>query len=179
MRRPAVALVLTVALTSLAACGGAANQEWVREPEGGGSIGDEQVALEHDAMPPALTSDAAPQTGPHRLDHTVTLGEIYMAPPDPGAPGAGSQGQPSITVNVNNYMGSGAGYGYGYGYGGYGVPIVSRGALTGSAVPSTPVFTTRSGSSTVQPGQSFPAPRSFGPQFPYHLSPASPWETRH
>ncbi len=170
-------LVLAVALTSLSACGGAANEAWVREPEGGGSIGDEQVALEHDAVPPALTSDAVPQAGPHRLDHTVTLGEVYMTPPEPGAQGSGAQGQQSITVNVNNYVGPGPGYGYGYG--GYGVPIVSRGGLTGSSVPSTSGFTTRGGGGTVQPGQSFPAPRSFGPQFPYHLSPASPWETRH
>jgi len=175
MRKAQLTLAVAVALTSLAACGGAANEAWVRQPEGGGSIGDEQVALEHDAMAPALPSDAAPQAGPRRLDHTVTLGQIYVASPEPGAQGPGAQGQPSITVNVNNYMTPGPGYGYA----GYGVPVVSRGGgVSGGAGPSSN-FTTRGGSSAgIQPGQSFPAPPSFGPQFPYHLSPASPWETK-
>lgn len=164
-----------LALTSLSACGGAANQAWVQAPEGGGSLGDEQVALEHDATPPALASEAVPQAGPHRLDHTVTLGQIYMTSPEPGAQGSGA-GQPAVNVTVNNYVTPGAGYGYGYG--GYGVvPVVSRGGFTGSAAPFTPAFSARGGGS-VQPGQSFPAPASFGPAFPYHLSPASPWETR-
>ncbi len=175
MRNARFTLVVASALTSLAACSGAASEAWVRQPEGGGSIGDEQASLEHDAMAPELASDSAPQAGPRRLDHTVTLGELYLAPPEPGAQAAVAQGQPSITVNVNNYVTPAPGYGYGYA--GYGAPLVSRGGGPG---PSNSPFTTRGGGGGgVQPGQSFPAPPSFGPQFPYHLSPASPWETRH
>jgi hypothetical protein len=177
MRNAHVALVVAVALTSLAACGGAANEAWVRQPEGGGSIGDEQASLEHDAMAPELASESAPRAGPQRLDHTVTLGQVYTAPPEPGAQGPVAPGQPAITVNVNNYVTPGPGYGYA----GYGFPAVTRGDSSGGSTgPSNSNFGTRGGgSSTVQPGQSFPAPPSFGPQFPYHLSPASPWETRH
>jgi hypothetical protein len=168
--------VVATALTSLAACGGAASEAWVRQPEGGGSIGDEQVALEHDATAPELASESAPQAGPRRLDHTVTLGQIYVSPPGPGAQGPVAAGPPSVTVNVNNYVAPAPGYGYGYGYAGYAAPVVSR---SGGVGPSSSSFTTRGGgAATVQPGQSFPAPPSFGPQFPYHLSPASPWETK-
>ena len=174
MWRSELTLVLASALGLLAGCGGAANEGWVREPEGGGSLGDEQVALEHDAAPPELTSDSAPQAGPRRLDHTVTLGEVYVTPPAPGAPGPASPGS-SVTVTVNNYVTSGPGYGYG----GYGVvPFVSRGGFSGGAA-SSPAFMPRGGGGTVQPGQSFPAPPSYGPAFPYQLSPASPWEARH
>jgi hypothetical protein len=164
---------MLVASLALAACGGAANEAWVRAPEGGGEIGDEQASLEHDALAPELASDSAPRTGPRRLDHTVTLGEVYLAPPAPGAQGAAAQAQPAVTVNVNNYVTPAPAYGYGYV--GYGGPVVSRGS--GAAAPSSS-FTAR-GSGNVQPGQSFPAPPSFGPEFPYHLSPASPWETKH
>jgi hypothetical protein len=172
MRKARLIFIATVALTSLAACGGAANEAWVREPEGGGSIGDEQATLEHDATAPELSSESAPQAGPRRLDHTVTLGEVYMAPPGPGAQGPVAAGPPSVVVNVNNYVTPAPGYGYA----GYGVPVVSGGGFGSGTAPGSSF--TRGGGSTVQPGQSFPAPPSYGPQFPYHLSPASPWETK-
>lgn len=175
MRKAPFTVVIAASLTSLAACGGAASEAWVRQPEGGGSIGNEQVALEHDALAPELASDSAPQNGPRRLDHTVTLGQIYMAPPEPGAQGAGAQGQPSTTVNVNNYMTPGPAYGYA----GYGVPVATRGSFGAAAASGSSFGTRGGGGSTIQPGQSFPSPPSFGPQFPYHLSPASPWETKH
>jgi hypothetical protein len=164
---------LLVAVLSLTGCGGAAsNGEWVREPEGGGSLGDAPISLERD---PSLDtqSDAAPKNGPKRLDHTVTLGSVFEAPPDPAAPGAPAPA--SITINVNNYSG---GYGtpyYGYGYAAY-AGSGFRPSAPGGGFPSHP--SQGSGSSTVQPGQSWPAAPSYGPAFPYHTSPASPWETR-
>jgi hypothetical protein len=176
MRNPCAGLVLTLAVMSATACGGAANNAaWVREPEGGGALGEEPAAFDHESSLADATSDSAPQGGPQRLNHTVTLGQVMVAPPDPAAPG-GAQGPGSLTINVINYTNS-APYGYGgYGYGYAGVPFVGRFA---GGSPSSPVVTPHGGgASIVQPGQSWPAPASHGPSFPYSTSPASPWETR-
>jgi hypothetical protein len=162
-------------LAALGGCGGAAaNGEWIREAEGG-NLGSAPLAYEQDATV-STPSDSAPKGGPQRLDHTVTLGSIYEAPPDPAAPAA--QAPTSITINVNNY---GGGYGptpyYGYGY----APIVGGGFRPGGGggfPPSGGSPSHGGGSSTITPGQSWPAAPSYGPAFPYHLSPASPWETK-
>src|SRR3954463_3687623 len=112
-------LAALFALASLAGCGGAAaNSDWVREPEGSGSLaGGEALALEHDAAV-GTTSDSAPKGGPQRLDHTVTLGSVLATSPDAATPGAPAPS--SVVINVNNY---GGGYGsspyYGYGYAPY------------------------------------------------------------
>jgi hypothetical protein len=165
-------------LVSLTGCGGAAaNSEWVREPEGGGSLGGgESLASEHDAASDT-TSDSAPQGGPQRLDHTVTLGSVIAPPPDPAAPGAPAAPS-SIVINVNNY---GGGYGsapyYGYGY----APYYAGGSRGGGGAPPHASQLPSGGggrSSSMTPGQSWPAAPSYGPSFPYHLSPASPWETK-
>lgn len=170
-----VRLTPLLAFVALTACGGAAtNAEWVQEPEGGGSIGQQPVALDHDAVA-ETTSDYAPKNGPQRLDHTVTLGSVFVAPPDPSSP----SGPPpaSVTINLNNY--NGGGYGTPY-YGGYGyVPYYAGGGFRpGGGFPSGGNPSHGGGSSTIQPGQSWPSVPSYGPAFPYHTGPASPWETR-
>jgi hypothetical protein len=161
-------------LVALTGCGGAAaNSEWVREPEGGGSLaGGESLTLEHDGTV-STTSDSAPTSGPQRLDHTVTLGSVIATPPDPAAPGAPPPA--SVVVNVNNYgggYGSGAYYGYGY------APYFAGSRPSGGAPPHASTLPSGGGSGSMQPGQSWPAAPSYGPSFPYHLSPASPWETK-
>jgi hypothetical protein len=170
-RRLPVALLLL----SLAGCGGAAaNADWVREPEGGGSLGSEEpLALEHDA---SMTSDSAPTGGPQRLAHTVTLGAVVAAPSDPAAPAAPAPS--SITINLINYGGGQSPYyGYGYGY----LPYYGSGRPGGGSPPSgfPPHPSQGGGPAPMQPGQSWPAAPSYGPAFPYHTGPASPWETKH
>jgi len=167
-------LAALLTLASLAGCGGAAaNSEWVREPEGGGSLaGGEALGLERDRAVDT-TSDSAPKSGPQRLDHTVTLGSIVATSPDPAPPGAPAPA--SVVVTVNNY---GGGYGsapyYGYGY----APYFAGSRPGGGAPPHASTLPSGGGSGGVQPGQSWPAAPSYGPSFPYHLSPASPWETK-
>ena len=167
-------LTVAFALLSLSGCGAAANSEWVREPEGGGSLGGgESLAAEHDASVDT-TSDSAPKTGPQRLDHTVTLGSVVATYPEPAAPGAAG---PSVVVNVNNYTG---GYGSTPYYGGYGYAPYFAGSRPGGggAPPHASHQPSGGGSSGMIPGQSWPSAPSYGPSFPYQLSPASPWQTK-
>lgn len=160
---------VVVLLLSLTGCGGAAsNADWVREPEGGGSLGsDTTLAVENDS---GLTSDSAPASGPQRLAHTVTLGSVVATPPDPAAPAAPAP--TAITINVINYGGYGQQPAYGYGY----LPYYGTGGSRPGAGSPTPP--SRGGSTPIQPGQSWPAAPSYGPAFPYHTGPASPWETK-
>jgi len=167
-----------VALT-LVGCGGAAsNADWLREPESGAVIGDAPAALAHESASSTVVSDASyamselePTAGRQRLDHTVTLGEIIAMPPG-AAPATQNGGSTTVIVNVNNTMQPG----YAPYYGGYGYGTLARGNV-GSGRPSPAPHT--GGSAPVIPGQSWPAPPSYGPSFPYSTSPASPWEHKH
>lgn len=92
-----------------------------------------------------------------RLRHTITLGESYAATETRAATAASPGSQ--VNVNVATY-----------------VPVTVNtyaGGFVDSprAAPSTP----SSSSSTPATGGDFPAPPSYGPSFPYHTSPASPW----
>jgi hypothetical protein len=103
-----------------------------------------------------------------RLSHTVTLGEMDVAPPELGAdaePGAGSGG-PSVTINNYNVMNV-ATPAYGYASVGYGhaLPSFSTGSAPRTSAPPA----------SVTPGQSWPTIADHGPSFPYHAGPASPW----
>jgi hypothetical protein len=177
----ALRLAPSVALLTLAAgCGGAAsNADWLREPESGAVIGDAPTALAHDAASNTVTSDSSyavselePTAGRQRLDHTVTLGEIIALPPG-AAPASQNGGSTTVIVNVNNNMQPAyAPYYGGYGYG-YGALARTGGGSRPSPAPH------QGGSSPVIPGQSWPAPPSYGPSFPYSTSPASPWEHKH
>jgi hypothetical protein len=167
------------ALVLLAGCGGAAsNADWLREPESGAVVGDAPATLAHEATSTPLANDSTyavselePTAGRQRLDHTVTLGEVIAT--QPGAASANQSGGTTVIVNVNNTMQPGyAPYygGYGYGYG-----ALARGG-GGSRPSPTPQG---GGASPVIPGQSWPAPPSYGPSFPYSTSPASAWEHKH
>jgi hypothetical protein len=150
------------------ACGGElSSAAWVREPEGGGALGD-PVTLERDEAAAYRTSEARPLGSAPRLDHTVTLGEVVATGPSPASPAAPATSQPSITINVNNYaQHGGAGY-----YAEVPVFVASSSARTSTSTAQS------HGASNVQPGQDWPAPVSHGPSFPFPTSPASPWEIR-
>jgi hypothetical protein len=165
-----VALGFGALLALLAGCGGAAaNADWVRTAEPGAVAADAPVAFEHEASSRYEVSELEPSTGPQRLDHTVTLGEVYAVPPS-GAPAGPSGGTTTVVVNVNNMQPAYAPYYGGYGYGALGWS--ERGGSRPSPSPHG------AGGSPVIPGQSWPAPASYGPSFPYSTSPASPWETK-
>ncbi|MET0790475.1 MAG: hypothetical protein ABW061_03050 [Polyangiaceae bacterium] len=110
---------------------------------------------------PEPTADVRP-----RLNHTVTLGEIDVAPVErvAGVAAADAWGGPSVTINNYNVMNV-ATPAYGY-------------ASVGSG-RSAPSFATGSASRTsapgVTPGQSWPTIVDHGPSFPYRSGPASPW----
>lgn len=167
-----VALGLGALLALVAGCGGAAaNADWVRTPEPGAVAGDAPATFEHEASSSPELSELEPPTGPRRLDHTITLGEVFAVPPS-GAPAPQSGGSTTVVVNVNNSMQPAYAPYYGaYGYGG----LAWGGSGSGSRPSPTPHS---AGSSPVIPGQSWPAPASYGPSFPYSTSPASPWETK-
>lgn len=166
------------ALVLVAGCGGAAsNADWLREPESGAVVGDAPAALAHESSANAVVNDSTyavselePTAGHQRLDHTVTLGEIIAMPP--GAAANQSGGSTTVIVNVNNSMQPA----YAPYYGGYGYGALAWGSGGGSRPSPAPH---QGGSSPVIPGQSWPAPPSYGPSFPYSTSPASPWEHKH
>jgi hypothetical protein len=126
----------------------------VREPQADG----EQHAL--DARVSHYRSDAAPKTGPQRLARTITLGSVVdtSRAPTPAAP---LPGPAPATLQPNTHVQPSYGYSE--------IPVFAP-------APSAPP-PRESGSSSVQPGQDFPAPPSHGPAFPFQSSPASPWET--
>lgn len=158
------------ALAPLAGCGGAAsNADWVRTAESGAVAADPPVAFTHETSASFGTSELEPTVGRQRLARTVTLGEVIASTPSTAPAGQGGSST-TVVVNVNNA----AQPAYGPYYGGYGaLTWGERG--TGSRPSPAPH---QSGSSPVIPGQSWPAPPSYGPSFPYSTSPASSWETK-
>jgi hypothetical protein len=103
------------------------------------------------------------------LNHTITLGEVdATSSGDPAAPAYG----PSVSVTINNY-GQSSAPGYAGYYGGYVGFGAARGAsfARGGGVTASP----RAGSSSMQPGQNWPAVADHGSSFPYRSAPASPW----
>jgi hypothetical protein len=165
--RPSLAVLLLL----VPACGGGlTSSEWVAEPEASAVDGDARSAFAEGALQPTAVSDSAPSSGPQRLDHTVTLGEVVEAPGTPRTPGAAAPPPTSITINIASY-GAPATYGYGYAAP-VGGGFASSGARGAVSAPRS------SGGGGIVPGQSWPAPVSAGPSFPFSTSPASPWETR-
>jgi hypothetical protein len=139
-------------------------------------VGDAPAALAHETTSSSVVNDSSvavaelePNQERQRLDHTVTLGEMYVNPPS-GAPASQGGGSTTVIVNVNNNMQPA----YAPYYGGYGYGALARGNFGGSRPAPAPHQ--GGGSAPVIPGQSWPAAPSYGPSFPYSTSPASPWE---
>ena len=138
---------LLVMLTQVG-CAATSGQDWLNTP-----IEEQTAASATDVNVPAPSeSESRP-----RLRRAITLGESYagsVATAERSAPGAAS-----VQVNVSTYVPVTVNN-YGGGYtSDYSVVAPSR-ASTGT---------------TLQPGQDFPSPPSYGPAFPYHAGPASPW----
>jgi hypothetical protein len=168
--------LLSIALAVFAAgCSSTAGSTWVSEPEPGFFAHDD-VALATSAHPietfhepntpawqSATTLDEGRTPRP-RLTETVTLGETYAAYTDRSAePRAADRS--NVNVTVNNYVTPQNDTYDGY-YGAY--PVYRDARLNGGARPSQPIAPTR-------PGQSWPAPKSHGPAFPFRTAPADPW----
>src|SRR4051812_34086661 len=157
------AAVAASACILLAGCAGLTGRDWVNDAH------DQQarVVSSARALPiPAIAEPDPSVAARPRLNHTVTLGEIDVAPTAQGADAAPSigSGGPSVTINNYNVMNVGPpAYGYvGLGYG-HASPAFSIGGTPRTTVP------------TLTPGQSWPAIADHGPSFPYHAGPASPW----
>jgi len=172
---------LTLALGyTLVGCG-ATGLDWVDQPESasGWTNAEQQhianTPVSRSSAPaseiPAVT-DAEPAPENHqRLNHTITLGEV-----DAAAAGeqAASPYGPSVSVTINNYGQAGAsGPAYGGYYGGYAGFGAARGGGFGRSGGVTAA--SRSGSSSMQPGQNWPAVADHGSSFPYRSAPASAW----
>jgi len=163
--RCGVHLVSGIAM-ALASCTGATGRGWVGEAQYGRSREIGSSPAQAISIPGKVELEAQEAARP-RLNHTVTLGELDVAPTVEGAgeaPGVG-WGTPSVTINNYNVVSVATPAVYGYAAVGYGRALPSF--STGNAA--------RASSPTVTPGQSWPAIADHGPSFPYHSGPASPW----
>jgi hypothetical protein len=164
---------LLSALCALAGCG-ATGLDWVAEarldsaePQSNAS-GTANSRWTGPALIPATVELQATLELRPRLNRTITLGELDVAPPASAA----DRALPGVVVTVNNYNstnGSTPAYGYGYGY------IAASRAARGGSVPDLGSTGSRSAGSGLAPGQNWPAVSAAGPSFPYHTAPASPW----
>jgi hypothetical protein len=167
---------LTLALGwTLVGCG-ATGLAWVDQPESASgwtsaeqhSVANTPVLHAPSTEIPAVTDAEPPPENHQRLNHTVTLGEVDSPPPSEQA---ASPYGPAVSVTINNYSQTGLGYGGYYGaYGGFGVVRGSGFARSGGVTSAS-----RSGSSSMQPGQNWPAVADHGTSFPYRSAPASAW----
>ena len=157
-------IVSNIALL-LAGCASSTGRGWV------GDAHYEQSSVIRSSQSPLTSIPAPAEVEPQadarpRLNHTVTLGEIDVAPVERAAepaPGA-AWGGPSVTINNYNVMNV-ATPAYGYATVGYGRtgPSFSTGSAPRTSMPA------------VTPGQNWPAIADHGPSFPYRAGPASPW----
>jgi hypothetical protein len=136
---------------------------------------------------PALAPDPASPDAPDapaaarpRLARTVTLGETVASEPAPAPAAPGPAGAP-VQVVINNYV-TVPSYDA--------VPVYAPlypalrpahhggGREGGARVEAGRGTRSQSqpGRANVTPGQDFPAPRSYGPSFPFKTAPASPWQ---
>lgn len=173
-----VGLTLVLGYT-LVGCG-ATGLAWVDEPEpasGWSESEQQQHSLANTPMPAARAESAIPAVADaestpanhQRLSHTVTLGSIDVPPPSGQT--ASAYG-PNVSVTINNYGQAGASpyAGYYAGYAGFASARGSGFTRVGSVTPAS-----RSGFSSPQPGQNWPAVADHGTSFPYRSAPASPW----
>jgi hypothetical protein len=169
-----------VLLFALSGCATTSNSAWLNEPEAGMSLGSELSASVAHADRPAYASDVgveranvgerAADAPRRRLDRTVTLSGATVAAETRALADAPAAAPAPVQVTVNNYAAPPA-------YGGVYDDYYYSGArhFGGGPVEDRPQRV-RPTAPNVQPGQDFPAPRSFGPAFPYKTAPASPWQ---
>jgi hypothetical protein len=113
------------------------------------------------AAPPLGVSlaDEGAGTARPRLRHSITLGESHAGSP-PAPTGAAPDAPATVQVNVHTYVPVTINN-----YGGFDYAVDHDGAPRARTSRTAPVH----------PGQDFPTPPSYGPQFPYRTGPASPW----
>jgi hypothetical protein len=87
------------------------------------------------------------------------LGESHAGSP-PAPTGAAPDAPATVQVNVHTYVPVTINN-----YGGFDYAVDHDGAPRARTSRTAPVH----------PGQDFPTPPSYGPQFPYRTGPASPW----
>ncbi|HWA75525.1 MAG TPA: hypothetical protein VG937_24490 [Polyangiaceae bacterium] len=181
------------ALTSLVGnalvfVGCATGQAWVREPEDAfSSAASPELAqlTASEGPPPSVAYTAVPNlpepdgVSRRRLDHVVSLGEgASAAPAQPGD--AATSASPTVVINIVNTTAPSPGSAnYGYGYPArYGDQVPRFTSSRAPAAGVSRVAPTRAGASAGTPpvGHDWPASPSYGPNFPYHTGPASPWE---
>jgi hypothetical protein len=163
-------------------------QSWVQEPENALSVtaspGSERIAMA-DRESLALVGAAEPSLAPsseaprHRLDHVVSLGEgAASAPPSPGVIGSSSAPPTPVVVHIVNY----AAPSYGYAAPSYDYAPGYSQSYPRAAHRFSPAGASRVAPVNLAPGGTPPlahdwqTARSYGPNFPYHTGPASPWE---
>jgi hypothetical protein len=141
---------------------------WVGEAHSEQSTVTSSSHSQHAVIPATAEPEPVADVRP-RLNHTVTLGEIEVAPAERASADAAGPawGGPSVTINNYNVMNAPPAYGYGYGYSSVGYGRSSPSFSPGSAARATaPALT---------PGQNWPSISDHGPSFPYRSGPASPW----
>jgi hypothetical protein len=166
-----VLLGAALAVTGCATTG----QAWVQQPENALSMTaspelEPRVTAEPvGAIEPSPLSGEAPR---RRLDHVVSLGEgAASAAPPSSAVGGPSSATTPVVVNIVSYAAPSYGYAPGYApaYSSVGYRPTSAGVSRVAPVNIAP-------GGTPPLGHDWQAPRSYGPNFPYHTGPASPWE---
>ncbi|MGC4087431.1 MAG: hypothetical protein QM756_05985 [Polyangiaceae bacterium] len=158
-----------LALLALSACSATTGRGWVNEPEDG-NAGASVPAREFEAsaaplaLAPTLTDDAEPARP--RLSRVVSLGQSEIDPARPATP-LGAAAPPGVVVNIVNYGSNPYTAGYGY-------PTTYR--SVGSSSYGTFAPSVSSSTGTPGLGGDWARAPSYGPTFPYHTAPASPWE---
>jgi len=136
----------------LPSCATTSGREWLEAPiEPRAPAAQDQNAF-------SVTDDS--REARPRLRQTVTLGETYVAAPDPAVPAAGPTVQVNVTNNIPIVVSHPIGYGYGYGYGyvsSYGYTRGNAAAVVGAPVRATPAMPQKVGGD-------FPAPPDYGPR---------------
>jgi len=157
-------------LYACVACG-ATGLDWVGEAHLE-SASQQQVNVVHASTFGAANSASIPATAEEnesrpRLNRTVTLGEVDVAPTQSDTSRAGFPG-PSVVVNNYNQVNVVT---PAFGYGSYGYSRGSARFSPGFVSPYRP----SSGAPSPLPGQNWPAVADHGPSFPYQATPAVPW----
>jgi hypothetical protein len=147
---------------------------WVNEPESGvdlnpppsGSASEMPVSKPVYPEPAAETVAPPQRSSHHRLDHTITLGEVTVldSRPEPAPPSRDAT-VVNIYVSPSAPVPAYAGYGASYAFG----------AAPFANVPARSIRV-NTASPPMRPGLDWPAVPNHGAPFPYRTAPASPWD---